>query len=206
MKLILLVVALLVPSNTLSFTVPSQKVKVQHDISQKMTTSRLDEDGLKMFENWIPIGMTRSTPKDNVIIDADYRLTGVFTLASLLIYYLYPGKVHKSHCFLSEMGLFFFWIPELTRTHKCYNSSLATTYYPGYEEPVYFLTFSGLSALVHLWFGLFLADRAYRIRCVFDNECFQMKNYRDAYGNPRDEILMEQRTKNYVVGGANKWR
>ena len=99
MKLIVFVVALLVPSNTLSFTVPSQKVKVQHDISQKMTTSRLDEEGMKMFENWLPIGMTRSTPKDNVIIDADYRLTGVFTLASLLIYYLYPGKVTQTSLF-----------------------------------------------------------------------------------------------------------
>lgn len=65
---------------------------------------------------------------------------------------------------------------------------------------------AGLSAFLHLWFGLFLADRAFRIRLVFDDKCFQMKNYYDQSFPNRKLDPMTDRPMNYVVGGINKWR
>jgi hypothetical protein len=63
----------------------------------------------------------------------------------------------------------------------------------------------GFLAFLHLWFGVFLADRAARIRCVFTKEHFQMMN---AYSDDTLKSTRElaQRDKNYVVGGLNKWK
>jgi len=59
-------------------------------------------------------------------------------------------------------------------------------------------------AFLHFWFGIFLADRASRIKCVFDDKEFRML---DIYSKDyKKQEVGTQREKNYVVGGANRWK
>jgi len=68
--------------------------------------------------------------------------------------------------------------------------------------------YSGLSAFIHVWFGLFMADRAKRIRVIFDKNYFQMRNlYEPNWPYHKNDIEgMTERPMNYVIGGMNKWK
>lgn len=63
---------------------------------------------------------------------------------------------------------------------------------------------ASVSAFLHLWFAIFLVDRAQRIRCVFEDDAFVMKDIYSSENKVQDEMTL--RKKNYVVGGANRWK
>ena len=56
---------------------------------------------------------------------------------------------------------------------------------------------------LNLLFAAFLAVQAQRIRFVFDETAFELKNV--DLGASKEQVLLKNSGENFVVGGANRW-